>query len=90
MVLYNTVVSKLFPMFLTVSNRIAVLILEAASDPHYRQNSEALDAQNRGAEGRERSQWRLKTEPWRIYRPVVADSHHLDEGQDPDSAWDPH
>jgi hypothetical protein len=23
-------------------------------------------------------------EPWRVYRPVVADSHHLDEEQDPD------
>jgi hypothetical protein len=28
--------------------------------------------------------WRLKMEPWRACRPVVADSHHLDEEQDPD------
>jgi hypothetical protein len=26
----------------------------------------------------------LKMEAWRGYRPVVADSHHLDEEQDPD------
>jgi hypothetical protein len=31
---------------------------------------------------------RLKIEPWRIYSPVVANSHHFDEGQDPDP--DPH
>jgi hypothetical protein len=24
----------------------------------------------------------LKLEPWRVYRPVVADSHHFDEEQD--------
>ncbi len=28
--------------------------------------------------------WRLKMEAWRAFRPVVADSHHLDEEQDPD------
>jgi hypothetical protein len=28
--------------------------------------------------------WRLKMEPWRVCRPVVADSHHFDEEQDPD------
>jgi hypothetical protein len=34
--------------------------------------------------------------PWRVYRPVVADSHHFDEEQDPDPhlseklAPDPH
>jgi hypothetical protein len=27
--------------------------------------------------------WRLKMEPWRVYRPVVADSHNFDE-QDTD------
>ena len=27
-------------------------------------------------------------EPYRVYRPVVADSHHFDEEQDPDP--DPH
>jgi hypothetical protein len=27
--------------------------------------------------------WRLKMEPWRIYRPVVTDSHQFDEEQDP-------
>jgi hypothetical protein len=27
-------------------------------------------------------------EPWRLCRPVVADSHHFDEEQDPD--LDPH
>jgi hypothetical protein len=39
-------------------------------------------------EGRGRLQWRrggLKLEPWRVCRPVVADSHHLDEEQDTDS-----
>jgi hypothetical protein len=30
--------------------------------------------------------WRLKMKPWRVCRPVVADadSHHLNEEQDPD------
>ncbi len=28
--------------------------------------------------------WRLKMEPWRVYRPVVADSHHFEEKLDPD------
>ncbi len=28
--------------------------------------------------------WRLKVEPWRSYRPVVADSHHSEEELDPD------
>jgi hypothetical protein len=28
--------------------------------------------------------WRLKLEPWRFYRPVVEDSQHFDEEQDPD------
>jgi hypothetical protein len=29
--------------------------------------------------------WRLKMEPWRVYRPVaVADFYHFDEEQDPD------
>jgi hypothetical protein len=28
--------------------------------------------------------WRLKLETWRLCRPVVADSHNLDEEQDPD------
>ncbi len=26
----------------------------------------------------------LKIKPWRILKPVVADSHHFDEEQDPD------
>jgi hypothetical protein len=30
--------------------------------------------------------WRLKIEPWRVFRPVVADSHYFDEEQDPDPA----
>ncbi len=40
--------------------------------------------------------WRLKMEVWRVCRPVVADSHQLDEEQDPDPHWnekldpDPH
>ncbi len=40
--------------------------------------------------------WRLKMEPLRVSRPVVADSNHFDEEQDPDSHWsekfdpDPH
>jgi hypothetical protein len=32
--------------------------------------------------------WRLKMEPWRIYRPLIADSHHSDEEQD--AALDQH
>jgi hypothetical protein len=28
--------------------------------------------------------WRVKMMPWRVYRPVVADSHNFDEQQDPD------
>jgi hypothetical protein len=28
--------------------------------------------------------WRLKMEPWRVCRQVVADSHHFVEEQDPD------
>ncbi len=28
--------------------------------------------------------WRLKMEAWRVYRIVVADSHHFDEELDPD------
>jgi hypothetical protein len=32
--------------------------------------------------------WRIKMEPWRVCRTVVADSHHFDEEQDPDP--DPH
>jgi hypothetical protein len=27
--------------------------------------------------------WRLKMEPWRVYRPMVADSHPFDEDPDP-------
>ncbi len=29
-------------------------------------------------------------EPWRFWSPVVADSHHFDEAQDPDPDPDPH
>jgi hypothetical protein len=32
--------------------------------------------------------WRIRIEPWRFCRPVLADSHHFDEEQDPD--LDPH
>jgi hypothetical protein len=32
--------------------------------------------------------WRLKIEVFRVSRPVVADSHHLDEEEGPDP--DPH
>jgi hypothetical protein len=28
--------------------------------------------------------WRLKIEPWRVNRPVIAESHHFVEEQDPD------
>jgi hypothetical protein len=28
--------------------------------------------------------WRLKIEPWRFYRLVVAGSHHFEEELDPD------
>jgi hypothetical protein len=40
--------------------------------------------------------WRLKMEPWRFYRPVVADSHYFEEELDLDPHWsekldpDPH
>jgi hypothetical protein len=27
--------------------------------------------------------WSLKMEPWNFYSPVVADSHHYNEEQDP-------
>jgi hypothetical protein len=33
--------------------------------------------------------WRLKMEPWRLYRLVVADSHRLEEELDPDLDPDP-
>ncbi len=32
--------------------------------------------------------WKLKIEPWRVCRPLVADSYHFDEELDPDP--DPH
>jgi hypothetical protein len=50
-------------------------------------NSEAPEAQNRAVEVGGRSQmeaWRPKVEAWSVCRPVVADSHHLDEEQVPD------
>ncbi len=28
--------------------------------------------------------WRLKKEPWMVYRPVVADSFHFEKELDPD------
>jgi hypothetical protein len=28
--------------------------------------------------------WKLKIEPWKVYRPMVADSHDLEEELDPD------
>ncbi len=31
--------------------------------------------------------WRLKMEPWRVCWPVVEDSQHFDEEQDPDPHW---
>ncbi len=40
--------------------------------------------------------WRLKMEPRRVCRPLVANLQHLDEEQDPDQQWrkksdpDPH
>jgi hypothetical protein len=27
--------------------------------------------------------WRFNVESWRVYRPVVADPHHVDEDPDP-------
>jgi hypothetical protein len=27
--------------------------------------------------------WKLRMEPWRVFIPVIADSHHLNEEQDP-------
>jgi hypothetical protein len=29
--------------------------------------------------------WRLRMEPWGVSRPVVAESHHFVEEQDPDT-----
>jgi hypothetical protein len=43
--------------------------------------------------GRGRSDWRpgvYKMEPWRVFRPVVTDSHHFGEEQDPDPDPDTH
>jgi hypothetical protein len=34
--------------------------------------------------------WRLKIEPWMLYRLVIADSHHFEEELDPDLDPDPH
>jgi hypothetical protein len=31
--------------------------------------------------------WRLKIEPWRVYRPVFVDSHHFDEKQVKVKSW---
>ncbi len=45
-----------------------------------------MEAKTGAIDGRERRHWRLKMEPWRVCRPVVADLHHLDEEQD----LDPH
>ncbi len=28
--------------------------------------------------------WRLKMEPWRVCRPIFADSQHFDDEQDPE------
>ncbi len=41
----------------------------------------AMDAHNGGVEA--------QMEPWRVCRPVVADSHHFYEDQDPDPGPDP-
>ncbi len=43
-----------------------------------------FEGQIGAVEGRRRSQWRRKMEPWQVCRPVVADSHHFDQ-QDPQS-----
>jgi hypothetical protein len=32
--------------------------------------------------------WRFKMEPWRVCRPVVAESHHFEEEKDPDPVPD--
>jgi hypothetical protein len=34
--------------------------------------------------------WRLRMEPWRVCRPVAADSHSMDEEQVPDPDPDPY
>jgi hypothetical protein len=39
----------------------------------------AIDVQNRDVEAQNNA------EPWRVFRPMVAYSHHFDEEQDPDS-----
>jgi hypothetical protein len=49
-----------------------------------------VDAQNGAMEGHGRSQWALNMEPQTVSRPVVADSHHFDEGSDQDSNPQPH
>jgi hypothetical protein len=58
-------------------------------DPYKSQNSEALEAQNIVMDGGPwtltMEAWRLrKMEPWRVHRPLVADSRHFDEEQYPD------
>jgi hypothetical protein len=49
--------------------------------------SGASEAENGAVEGRGLltiEAWKLKMEPWRVCRPVIANSHHFDEEQDTD------
>jgi hypothetical protein len=56
-------------------------------------NSEALEAQkwrHGGPWTLTIEAWRLKTEPWRVFRLVVADLSHFDEEQVQDPNPDPY
>jgi hypothetical protein len=61
------------------------LIEKLDPDPHKSQNTGVLEAHNRAVEAVEAHSegWRLKMELWMVFRPLVADSHHIDEEQNP-------
>jgi hypothetical protein len=48
-------------------------------DPHDSQNSGALKGSKMEPWTLTIEAWKLKREPWRVCRPVVADLHHFDE-----------
>jgi hypothetical protein len=56
-------------------------------DPHRSVNSRVMEAQDKAVEGRRRSQWGVEAQNEALEvrcRPMIADSYHLDEEQDPD------
>jgi hypothetical protein len=60
-------------------------------DPRYSQNSEAFrGSKNRAADAHNGGLEAQKMEPLRVYRPAVADFHHVDDEQDIDQDPDPH